>query len=85
MAKKSRRRFLCVDCRVDTGKIGEYYFIHTLLWLSVVNSIKGMLCIGCFESRLGRKLRSGDFTNASVNNPHYSHKSQRLMARLAGG
>ena len=85
MAKKSRRRFLCVDCRMDTGKIGEYYFIHTPLWLSVVGSKTGMLCVGCLEKRLGRKLRRNDFTNAWINDPRYGPKSQRLMSRLAGG
>jgi len=85
VAKKSRRRFLCVDCRMDTGKIGEYYFIHTPLWLSVVGSKTGMLCVGCLEKRLGRKLRRNDFTNAWINDPRYGHKSQRLMSRLAGG
>jgi len=85
VAKKSRRRFICIDCGVDTGKIGEYYFIHTLLWISVMDSIKGMLCIGCLEKRLGRRLWRNDFTNAWINDPRYGHKSQRLMSRLAGG
>ena len=85
MAKKSRRRFLCVDCGVDTGRIGEYYFIHTPLWLSVIDSIAGMLCVGCLENRLGRQLRRNDFTNAWINNPRHHPVSQRLMSRLAGG
>ena len=82
MATKSRRRFLCVDCGVDTGKIHEYYFIHTQLWLSVMPSIKGMLCVADLEKRLGRKLTAWDFTDATVNNPCYEPKSQRLMERL---
>jgi len=82
VATKSRRRFLCVDCGVDTGKIHEYYFIHTQLWLSVMPSIKGMLCVADLEGRLGRKLTARDFTDATINNPRYEPKSQRLMERL---
>lgn len=78
----SRRRFLCVDCGVDTGKIHEHYFVHTELWLRVMPSTTGMLCIGDFEKRLGRQLMSSDFTNATVNSPKFEAKSQRLMSRL---
>jgi hypothetical protein len=79
---KSRAKFLCIDCRVDTGKIGEFYFIKTNIWLEVVNGINGMLCIGCLETRLGRELTSSDFTDAYINSPTYGSKSQRLMERL---
>lgn len=78
----SRRKFLCLDCRVDTGKIHEHYFIRTDVWLSVVESIVGMLCIGCLEQRLGRELTPDDFTDCSLNSPKYEPKSQRLMKRL---
>lgn len=78
----SRRKFLCLDCNVDTGKIFEHYFIHTDLWLSLVGTNKGMLCVGCLEARLGRQLTSADFTSASINTPNYEPKSQRLMQRL---
>lgn len=80
---KSRKGFLCVDCGIDTGKIFEYYFVHTKLWLSVIPSIFGMLCVGCLETRLGRQLRKSDFPDVRVNNPKYYPKSRRLMSRLA--
>lgn len=83
MARRSRRRFHCVDCRVDTGKIGEFYFIKTALWLGVMPTISGMLCVGCLEKRLGRRLVRGDFTEATINSPKYVGKSQRLLSRLA--
>ena len=82
MATKSRKRFLCIDCDVDTGKAYEFYFIKTELWLSVMPSIAGMLCIGCLEDRLGRMLRTDDFTDASINSPHHGQKSMRLLSRL---
>lgn len=78
----SRRKFKCMDCGVDTGKIHEHYFIHTELWLKATDSIKGMLCIEHLEARLGRKLNRNDFTDASINNPKFEDKSQRLMDRL---
>ena len=82
MSKNSRRRFLCADCGVDTGKIGEFYFLKTKLWLTVMSSIYGMLCVGCLESRLRRKLAKEDFTDATINNSKYGSKSQRLCSRL---
>jgi hypothetical protein len=63
----SRKKFLCLDCEVDTGKIGEHYMLRDDIWLSVVNSNKGMLCIKCLEKRLNRPLNSNDFINCHVN------------------
>lgn len=78
----SRKKFLCLDCEIDTGKIHEHYFIVTDLWLSVVGSKNGMLCVGCLESRIGRLLTKFDFPDVTINNPKYEAKSQRLMDRL---
>ncbi len=77
---KARTKWKCLDCGVDTGKIGEHYFIHTHLWLRAVNSIKGMLCIACLEKRLGRQLTRADFTDAYINKSGI--RSERLMSRL---
>lgn len=79
---KSRRKFLCLDCKVDTGKIKEHYFIKTDLWLSVVGSKKGMLCIGCLQNRLKRPLVKADFTSCYINSPSFEPMSQRLMEIL---
>lgn len=81
---KSRKKFLCLDCSVDTGKIHEHYFIHTQTWMRVVGSISGMLCVGCLESRLGRKLNPDDFPNVTINNVKYEAKSERLLSRIKG-
>lgn len=78
----SRRRFLCVDCGVDTGKAHEFYFVDTKLWLSVMPSINGMLCVGCLEKRLGRQLRASDFPDVTINSPKHGSKSMRLLSRL---
>lgn len=80
---RNRRRFLCEDCRTDTGKIGEFYFVHTTLWLTVMHSIDGMLCVGCLEGRLGRTLTARDFTDASINHSQRGvFQSARLRNRL---
>lgn len=76
---RSKRRFKCLDCRVDTSKIGEYYVVHDFIWFSVAN--KGMLCIGCIERRLGRRLTPFDFKDAQINYIA-THQSPRLVDRL---
>lgn len=82
---RNRSRFLCEDCKIDTGKIGEFYFVNTDLWLSVMVSINGMLCVGCLEDRLGRRLTPADFTMASINKPQRGVlQSERLRSRITG-
>lgn len=77
---KRNKKFLCTDCNIDTKY--EFYFVHTDLWLSVMPSITGMLCIGCLESRLGRQLCAKDFTDAYINDIRFGDRSPRLLDRL---
>jgi hypothetical protein len=77
-----RFKWKCLDCNIDTGKIGEHYLIHTDLWLKLTGSFIGMLCIGCLESRLGRKLNSKDFPNVYINDLKFGSRSSRLFDRL---
>ena len=63
----SRRIFLCMDCKVDTGKIGEFYMLRNETWNLIHNSNRGMLCVGCLEKRLGRQLEKSDFNDSFVN------------------
>src|SRR5262249_37676423 len=90
------RRGDCRKCGINTHKINEYYMLHAELWQSVIDRWKitvdeygeaGMLCIGCFESLLGRKLTKQDFSDAPINEldcPGFI-KSDRLCDRLAAG
>jgi hypothetical protein len=48
----------CIDCGVDTD---ESYMIHDELWRAANPAEAGMLCVGCCEKRLGRKLCRKDF------------------------
>ena len=87
MSNKNRRKrkqnFLCVDCKVDTSKIKEHYFVNTELWLSSGATIHQQLCISCLEKRIGRDLIFSDFTDASINNPKKNDMSSRLVAALS--
>lgn len=65
---KLRSSFICMDCKVDTMSIDEYYMVHDEIWEEAVPEFEGMLCIGCLEERLGRELTPDDFpTDLPVN------------------
>jgi hypothetical protein len=78
----SRRKWRCLDCGVDTGKTHEHYFVKSQVWMQAHHSIRGMLCVGCLENRLGRRLKKDDFTDAHINNPRLYPMSDRLRNRL---
>lgn len=78
----SRTKWKCLGCRIDTGKAHEHYFVKTEVWLLAHSSIRGMLCVGCLEDRIGRTLTKDDFTDAHINNPRLYPMSDRLRSRL---
>lgn len=59
--KLTKEQCACMDCAVDVYEIGEYYLVHSKVWLEAVPDKKGQLCIECLEKRLGRKLNGFDF------------------------
>jgi hypothetical protein len=82
----------CADCEVGTLTIGEFYMVRDDVWQQ---AWKGrakpwqhrapgqmMLCVGCLETRLGRKLCAADFTDAPLNDPSQFTMSARLLDRL---
>jgi hypothetical protein len=71
------RRHHCLDCGVDTLAIGEYYVLHNHIWPIAPDG--GMLCIGCVEERIGRRLTAADFTAAPVNT--FPGRGRRLRDR----
>lgn len=83
--------FNCWDCGVNTSDIGEYYMVLDAVWQSAVPSRGSyygadggvMLCIGCLESRLGRRLVSADFIDAPIN--YIFNQSDRMVDRILGG
>lgn len=78
----SRKKFLCLDCGVDTGRIGEHYMLIDETWSLTGLGKIGMLCIEHVESRIGRKLKPEDFNNSYLNRPRTGIMSFRLMTRM---
>lgn len=85
----------CRDCGTETlspepGIRTEYYMVHDEIWSAAGAHSQAFLCIGCLESRLGRQLHRGDFTDAGCNNlivsdtPRFSWswRTKRLRDRL---
>lgn len=83
----ARRPFTCVDCKACTCCKGEYYMVKDPVWLAAgmtkpsESRGAGMLCIGCLEKRLRRRLTRADFTPAIINAAHPG-MSRRLRFRL---
>lgn len=73
--------FVCKDCSANTLHIDEYYMLTDEVWASIYKKRRGMLCIGCVEARLGRKLVPEDFADVPLN--FFPTSSKRLAARRA--
>ena len=82
--------FICLDCGCDTYN-WEYYSVHKELWRLAfkkelekgIDRTCGMLCIGCLEKRIGKKLTKEDFRDCPLNRGEDWHtKSSRLQDRL---
>ena len=69
----------CGDCRVDVLEIDEYSMVYDHVW--PLSTDGGVLCIGCLEKRLGRRLVPDDFTDCPGNRGCWP-QSNRLRARL---
>jgi hypothetical protein len=82
MSSKSRRKFLCLDCSVDTARAHEHYMLNDQTWKLTGLGKFGMLCIGCVEDRIGRKLVAADFNNSYLNKPRTGSISARLLDRM---
>lgn len=81
---KSKTKWICLDCKDNTSKMKEHYFVRTEVWRQAHHSEAGMLCVGCLEARLGRELCPMDFTTAHINNPRQNAMSDRLRNRILG-
>jgi len=72
--------FKCMDCKECTLCNDEYYMVTNDLWDSVAK--RGMLCIGCLESRCGKLLTRDDFADVPLNYMNLIGGSARLRNRL---
>ena len=80
-AEQEQELFRCVDCRVNTHDIKEYYMVTDEVWgLTGLPAKGGMLCIGCLEGRIGRKLSYKDFSHCLLN--EQARKSDRYQDRF---
>jgi hypothetical protein len=82
MSTKSRKKFLCLDCGADTGKMGEHYMLIESTWSLTGLGKYGMLCIADVENRIGRMLVPSDFNNSYLNKPRTGIISARLLERM---
>jgi hypothetical protein len=82
LMKHNTPMFNCYDCQVDTLEIQEYYTVKGGVWAAAGGG-HGLLCIGCLENRLKRRLTKTDFSSTPVNWLFSEQQSQRLLDRLA--
>jgi len=78
----SRKKWTCLGCGVDTGKIGEHYMLKNETWKHIHKSPIGMYCVGCAELKLGRQLTRNDFNDSYINSARYASRSAKLSKRL---
>lgn len=72
--------YRCTDCRQKI--IGEWYMVRDEVWHSSRVPQRYLLCIGCLEARLGRRLAPRDFTDCPANTSDEFHRTPRLINRL---
>lgn len=80
-----RDEFPCHDCGLLTAPVDgpdEWYTVLDTVWEHADADEGSILCVGCLEARLGRRLRHADFVAAALNTPNYGRHSQRLLSRL---
>lgn len=60
--------FMCKDCGMNTAPMAgnEYYAVTDEVW-KAGKGRRHVLCIGCLETRIGRKLKGADFPMLSIN------------------
>ena len=74
--------FCCKDCKADTSSLNEYYMVHDHIWLATgLSKQGGMLCLGCLEGRIGRRLCANDFSDYPINHGFF-RRSERFLDRL---
>ncbi|GAB3975613.1 hypothetical protein GCM10028806_33560 [Spirosoma terrae] len=58
----------CKCCNKDTFDDNrDYYMVRDEVWFQIMPTKKGMLCMDCLETKLGRKLTAADLTLCPLN------------------
>lgn len=79
--------FCCQVCQRDT-EIEDEFMVRNDLWLEVMqpaDRLGGIICLGCFEERLGRGVTLEDLTPFPINAPHRArlgYEAPRCLQRL---
>ncbi len=83
----------CQDCGIDTTPrdaegapiVGwEWYMLAGDVWARATGGKRTILCVGCLETRLGRRLTAQDFADVPINKPN-TIDSARLRDRKTSG
>jgi hypothetical protein len=45
---------ICLECGIDCSAADETYMVKDTVW--PIGDLDGMLCVGCIEQRIGRRL-----------------------------
>ena len=71
---------VCTDCHIEPWNMGEDFYVNDGLWYLTLPKIKweSVICIGCFEKRLGRKLARKDFKLWFRNNRCWGNQRRKL-------
>lgn len=81
----TRDEFPCHDCGSPTAPLDgphEWYMVFDRVWRRAHAAEDSVLCIGCLEVRLDRRLLPADFTAVPLNDPRDGRHSDRLLNRL---
>jgi hypothetical protein len=75
----------CIDCRHEVTFVipDEFFMVHDALWLQANPAGDGKLCVGCLESRIGRRLTPADFIDSPINR-RFGAMTDRLKSRIIG-
>ena len=78
-SKAEKEGWKCMDCKKDCLKNEkDYYMIQHDLWLKLVGSHNGMLCMDCLETRLGHKLRKEEILPCPLTEQFNSYTKEIL-------
>lgn len=71
----------CYDCGMDLEEIKQYFMVKDHLWQKYGVG-KNMLCMDCFEKKIGRRLLLDDFSYTSVNAIYLAFNRERHLPKF---
>ena len=72
----------CSRCRADV--LDEQFMVRDDVWAAAATAGERLLCVGCAERSLGRRLGPDDFTDAPLNRWPAMSKGERQRSHLLG-